>query len=443
MTDAQHNPIQSRQVALDLLLSVLDKKQPLDIMLDRNEAYRALDQRDRAFTRMIVSTTLRKLGQIDDLIRRAATQSRPPSPPALYCLLRLSVCQICFMDVPDYAVVDSAVRLAERNNMVRQKGFVNGLLRTIGREWKDWVKKQDAGKINIPAWLLKYWIADYGLRCAAEIALASQSEAATDITLKQTHDPAAPDMQHWADMLDATILPTGSLRLHQPRPIPDLHGFDDGDWWVQDASSALPATLFPGDIHGSTIVDLCAAPGGKTAQLAAQGANVIAVDRSAQRLKRLHENLERLKLGDHVHVETADGSVWKPQQKIDHILVDAPCSATGTIRRHPDVMHLRDISDIERMQKAQQKLLRNAWDMLPVGGVMIYCTCSLQHAEGEHQIAAFLDANTNARRLPVQAAELGDLSEIITPDGDVRVLPQTLTTTGGMDGFYIARLQKS
>jgi len=439
--------LQSRQIALDFLISVLDQKQLLDVMLDRHALYARLDKRDRAFTRMIVSTTLRKLGQIDDLIRRASTQSRPPSPPALYNLLRLTVCQIVFMDVPDYAAIDSAVNLAAKNNLSRQKGFVNGLLRTIARQWKDWLCKQDGPTLNTPDWLLKDWIQDYGLRSAGETALASQNEAATDISLKSAHDPnspsTAPSLEHWGEMLNASVLPTGSLRLHGSRNITELHGFEDGEWWVQDASSALPARLFGMPLAGKTIIDLCAAPGGKTAQLAAAGANVIAVDRSASRMKRLHENIERLKLTDNVHAEIADGSEYKPPQPVDGVLVDVPCSATGTIRRHPDVMHLRTPQDIERLQVIQQKLIANAYEILKPGGTLIFCTCSLQKSEGEQQISDFLAGTQTAKRAPFTPDEVGDMNEIINNDGDIRVLPQMLTPSGGMDGFFVSRIIKS
>ncbi|MDB5490914.1 MAG: rsmB [Micavibrio sp.] len=428
--------LHARGIALKVLDLVLTRRTPLDQVLEENTDLMELPVRDRAFVRMIVATTLRRMGQIDDLIVKASDGKPAPQPPMLHHLLRMGVAQLMFMNVPDHAAVNTAVQLAENVGLGRGKGFVNAILRRLGREGRGWLEAQDEARANVPEWLLKEWINDYGLGEAAEIAQASLAEAPLDITIK---DPAK--MDYWAEVLQATPLPGGSLRRISGGNVQDLPGYHDGMWWVQDASATLPARLF-GDLHETEVVDLCAAPGGKTAQLAAAGASVIALDRSITRIKRLDENMRRLRLDKTVHTEAADGTVWQPRVPVPAVLLDAPCSATGTIRRHPDVLRLKRPDDIVRLCEMQSRMLDNACDMLLPGGMLIYCTCSLQKAEGERQIESFLKRNPVMKRKPIAAAEIGHLENAITPQGDVRILPWHLAAHGGMDGFYIARMVK-
>jgi len=437
MTNNADNGLQSRQISYHILCDVLLRKTPLDQVLARNVDFNELDGRDRSFVRMLVSTCLRRKGQIDDLIYRAANKDKEINPQKLVVLLSIGVCQVVFMNVPHHAAVDTTVTLAEAENMERQKGFINAILRRMTTEGQEWRKKQDPVQMNIPQWLLKHWIDDYGLKGAAEIAQASLSEAQTDITLKKMDEQS-----YWAGELEASILPTGSLRRNSGGNITELNGFDDGAWWVQDASASLPAKLL-GNLSGKTVVDLCAAPGGKTAQLAAAGANVLALDRSAKRLEILKTNMERLKLSDAVEVVVGDGAVWQPADPVDTVLMDAPCSATGTIRRHPDVMHLKGDKDIMQLCDLQARLLSNVSNMLKSGGTLIYCTCSLQKAEGEQQVNTFLLNNPDFTRVPVTAEEIGRIDTPITSEGDLRILPYHLAPHGGMDGFYVSRLIKS
>ena len=427
----------ARSAALIMLDDVLQRKQALDTVLDNQSAFKSLIQRDRAFVRMLVSTVLRRLGQVDDIIERAVERDTPRHP-SLQNILRIGVCQILFMDVADHAAVDTTVRLAEREGMDKQKGFVNAIMRTVTRTGVEWRSKQDEGRLNTPEWLLKLWIEDYGLGTAAEIAKANLSEAPLDISVR---DPES--LNYWASHFKATHMTTGTLRKNSGGNVTEFEGFDDGEWWVQDASAAIPATLF-GDVQGEHVYDLCAAPGGKTLQLAAKGAHVTALDRSPNRLKRLQANLERMKLAKNVEVVVSDAGSWQPanNQKAGYILLDAPCSATGTIRRNPDVVHQKSEKDIERLTHLQEKLLANAFEILMPGGILIYCTCSLQKAEGEAQIEKFLSAHSEAERLPIKPAELGGFDEAITDDGDLRILPFHQAALGGMDGFFISRLTK-
>lgn len=437
--DRETHGLAVRQVAFDLLTDVLVRRQPLDQTMDMSTDFQKLSGRDRGFVRMVVATTLRRLGQIDDLIRRFTDKPEPLNPPALNTILRMGIAQILFMDVPDHAAVDTNVELATAQSLSRQKGFLNAILRRTTREGAEIAAKQDAGRLNTPDWIMQQWIADYDLRSAAEIAQANLAEAPLDISLKDNNE-----REHWASVLEASILPTGTLRRASGGNVTDLAGFEDGMWWVQDAASAMPARMFGEDLAGKTVLDICAAPGGKTAQLAAQGANVVALDRSVKRLKRLEENMKRLRLDEFVRTEVADAAVWQPKDPAEFVLVDAPCSATGTVRRHPDVLWLKQPHDLDSLMEVQRRILGNAAKMIAAGGTMIYCTCSLQKCEGEDQIAAFLqsDAGKGFTRKPFTGDEVGNIKGALTERGELRLLPSMLTAHGGIDGFYAVRLVK-
>ncbi len=436
---SQKEMLQARKVALHILQNVFGNRHTLDQALDESRDFSALAQRDRAFVRMLVTTVIRRLGQIDDLIKRSLSRpDQPLTPPILQYVLRLGVAQLIFMNVPDHAAVNTSVMLVEAEGHGRIKGFVNALMRRIAAEGKNWTTRQDIARLNTPEWLLKMWIEDFGLKNAIDIATANLQEAPLDISLKR-----AVTQETMSEALGATILPTGSLRLHGSKMVQDLPGFNDGMWWVQDAAAAIPVKLFGDEIDGQTVIDLCAAPGGKTAQLASMGANVIAIDRSAKRLQRLQDNMRRLRLDDKVKIDVADAAVWKTREKVPYILLDAPCSATGTVRRNPDVIWMKTPNDIESLIELQAHLLENAVQMLAPGGMLIYCTCSLQKCEGEYQIERILEQHHDLSRESIHVHELGGLSEIITPRGDIRILPSHMANIGGMDGFFVSRLRKS
>ncbi len=439
-----HNPdmehgIHTRAIALDVLAEVILRKTPLDQVLTRHKEFNFLEGRERNLARMIIATALRHKGQLDDLIMRMQAKPQEISPPSLKIVLYVGITQVLFMNVPDHAAVDTTVTLAEQSGFLNQKGFVNAILRRVIREGKDIVAKQDPVQTNIPDWLLQEWIADYGLTTTAEISKSSLTEASLDISVAK-----AEELEYWSNELNAVVLPTGSLRLPSGGgAIPEFNGFDDGLWWVQDASAALPVHILGNDLSGKTIIDLCAAPGGKTAQLAARGGDVIALDRSAKRLETLKENIARLTLPNDVEVVVGDGSVWQPKEPVDIVLLDAPCSATGTIRRHPDILHLKGEKDVAQLRDIQSRLLENSVAMVKSGGTLIYCTCSLQKSEGEGQVETFLSTHPEFSRAPITAEEVGGIDTLITPEGDIRVLPFHLAPHGGMDGFYVARLKKA
>lgn len=421
----------SRQIACDLLNQILGQKKPMDQVFSNYKGFKGLEGRDINFVRMLVTTCLRRKGQLDKIIEYCQDKSKPLSPKNIYTVLYIGLCQILFMDVPDHAAVDTTVDLAETQNLQRQKGFINAVLRRVIRE-KDKIDFDES--VNIPEWLMKVWEKDYGADAAKKIAVASLSGAPTDITVRN-HE-AIPQ---WAERLEGVLLPTESIRL-SAGGVTELTGFKEGAWWVQDASAALPVKLL-GDLNGKTAIDLCAAPGGKTMQLAAAGAQVIAVDRSEKRLERLGENLKRVGLEKSVSVKVADGSTWQPDEKVDVVLLDVPCSATGTIRRHPDLMHLKTEKDIEGLKDIQRRLMMNAANMVKPDGVLLYCTCSLQKAEGEEQVAWFLEQNKGFKRMPVALEEVGGMAELVNADGALRIFPYSLAEQGGMDGFFVVRLK--
>jgi 16S rRNA (cytosine967-C5)-methyltransferase len=318
---------------------------------------------------------------------------------------------------------------------------VNAVLRRCAREGQPLIDDVQSQILDLPPWLVHRWVANYGEATAHAMATALSYEPPLDITVKS-------DSAQWATRLHGEQLVTDSVRTLLHGPVTMLPGFAEGHWWVQDAAAAMPARLF-GDISGKRIADLCAAPGGKTAQLAHAGAQVTAIDRSPNRIARLKDNLSRLELASETVV--ADATEWQGGVSggdlFDGVLVDAPCSATGTIRRHPDVAWLKNEADLGALVALQKRLLQRAVELLKPGGTLVYCTCSLEPEEGETAIAAFLDSEPRVKRMPVDAAEVAGLSEILTPDGEIRTLPSHLPHAdprlGGLDGFYAARLMKA
>jgi len=412
----------------------MKRRVPLDDVLDELSPRENLSLRDEALARAIAIVTFRRLGTLGRALNERL--NREPRDERLLHLLASGAAQILFLDVPDHAAVDSAVRLAQEDTKLNHAGgFINAVLRRVARE-RDMILSQQEPWLDTPTWLEERWVAQYGETLAAKIAEAHRSMASVDLSVKD--DAAA-----WAERLNGVLLPTGSIRLQERTAIRELPGFEEGAWWVQDAAAALPARLLHAKA-GERIADLCAAPGGKTAQLAAAGADVLAVDRSAKRLKRLEENLARLNLKAETRAVDAEKLDEAP---FDAILLDAPCSATGTIRRHPDVAWTKTEEDIRKLSGLQARLLDKAADLLKPGGRLVYCTCSLEAEEGERQAAGFLARHPEFVRQPITADEIGGLTECLTPEGDVRTLPCHLVSPeherGGLDGFFVARFVKA
>jgi 16S rRNA (cytosine967-C5)-methyltransferase len=434
----------ARRIAADILDGVLHKRRTLDEQLDGGAAHpglKTLSDRDRALMRRLVATILRRLGTLGHVLSRLLDRGIPTDAPRAQSALLIGAAQILWMDVPDHAAVDLSVRLVQSDRRAaKYAGLVNAVLRRCAREGQPLIDEVKSETLDLPPWLLARWIAHYGEAVARDIAVAIGHSPSLDITVKS-------DAAQWATRLHGETLPTGSVRTLLQGSVTMLPGFAEGQWWVQDAAAALPAHLF-GDIAGKTIADLCAAPGGKTAQLAQAGARVVAVDRSPGRMTRLRDNLARLSLAaEQVVADAAEWPGGNGSGGFDGILVDAPCSSTGTIRRHPDVAWLRQEADIGALMALQKRLLHKAVALLRPGGTLVYCTCSLEPEEGEQAIAALLASESAVRRAPINAGEVAGLAEIVTAEGDLRTLPCHLPHNdprlGGLDGFYTARLVKS
>jgi 16S rRNA (cytosine967-C5)-methyltransferase len=430
-----------RRIAAEIVDGVLRRRRALDELLDSAGAQASglssLPERDRALTRALAATVLRRLGTLRYLVSLFLERGPPAQAPFVETALLIGAAQILFLQIPDHAAVDLSVRLvrADREAM-HFAGLVNAVLRRLAREGAERLAALDPIVLDTPDWLLARWIETYGEPTARAIATANSHEPALDLTVKS-------DPETWAARLSGRVMPTRTVRAIAHGTVTALPGFAEGAWWVQDAAAALPVRPF-GDLAGRRVADLCAAPGGKTAQLAAAGAHVIAVDRSQARLNRVRENLARLSLT--ADLICADVATWTTEQKFDAVLLDAPCSSTGTIRRHPDVPWLKRAADIAALSRVQGQLIERALALTKSGGTLIYCTCSLEPEENEHIVAAVLSGNGGVRRVPIKAGEIFGMTEFISKDGDLRTLPCHLpdpdSRLAGLDGFYAARLEK-
>ena len=427
----------ARRIAADILDGVLRRRIALDEQFSGKNAHPglpALAERDRALTRRLTATVLRRLGTLRHLVGGYLEKGFPSDAPRAETILLLGAAQILWLEVPDHAAVDLSVRLAQADRRAgRYAGLVNAVLRRVAQHGA--TASFDDISRDTPEWLLKRWTGIYGSDTARAIAAANGHEPALDLTVKQ-------DTESWAERLRGRVMPTGSVRTIAHGAISLLPGFSEGAWWVQDTAAALPVRLF-GDLRGMNVADLCAAPGGKTAQLAFAGANVTAVDRSPARINRLRENLARLSLD--AETVAADALEWDGGP-FDAVLVDAPCCSTGTIRRHPDVPWLKSEADVSVLTSLQQRLLDRAVGLLKPGATLVYCVCSLEPEEGENQITALLARDPRVARKPITPQDVFDRAEFVTPAGDLRTLPLHLVDPdprwGGLDGFYATRLTR-
>jgi 16S rRNA (cytosine967-C5)-methyltransferase len=425
-TEERGGELDARAAAIDLVASALDHRGGLEEAMER-APFSRLELRDRGLARMIAMTLLRRLGAIDRLLQ-ARLKKEPPH--AVIMLLRIGMAQAFYLDVPAFAAVDTTVRLAERDRSTRPfKGLINAVLRGLLREPP--AAEQDPEHL-LPDWLFARWRAAYGETAARQIAAVIVEEPATDVT------PRDPNDTTLAGDLEATTLPGGSLRVGQRGDVTAWPGYAEGRWWVQDAAAAVPARLLRLEA-GRSALDLCAAPGGKALQMAAAGAQVVALDRSGPRLRRLRLALERTGLS--AEVVTADAAAWSDQRVFNSVLLDAPCSATGTFRRNPDVLWGAKASDIAKLAGVQARLLDAAAGRVAPGGRLVYCVCSLEPEEGEAQIEAFLKRHADFTLDPVAPGEGGSPEAAATKAGWLRILPHQ--TDGGLDGFFAARLERA
>ena len=431
----------ARRAAVELLAAVLQKKQPLDDILGRSLDKRAmfdLPARDRALARAIVAASLRRKGQLDNVLGTFLERGLPERPGTLHPILLSAAAQLIFLKTPAHAAIDLAVTLTQYDPQAkRYDKLANAVLRRVASDGEAIAAALDAARINAPDWLWSRWVSYWGEDRARAIAEMNLMEPPLDLTVK-----SEPEL--WAERLAGRVLPTGSVRLLSKGRIEAMPGFDDGAWFVQDVAASLPARLL-GDVAGKHVAELCAAPGGKTAQLVLAGASVVAVDSSKTRLSLLAENLARL--GLEAERVQADAARWAPGELFDGVLLDAPCSSTGTIRRHPDIPYLKSPKDIEALAGLQARLLDNAARLVKPGGRLVYSTCSLEPEEGEAQIAAFLVRNDAFSLDAIEPAALFGQTDWIEPSGCLRTFPYQLRLEtpewSGMDGFFATRLVRS
>jgi 16S rRNA (cytosine967-C5)-methyltransferase len=418
--------VSARRAAAELLVAV-ESGRALDDALVQTPAYAALEGRDRAFARALAAETLRWQGALDAVLARFLQKPLPESAAHARALLRLGAVQILVMETPPHAAVGETVETA--NAMREARGFaklMNAVLRRVAREGEAILSDLPEGA-HLPAWLFTRWRAAYGADAAA-MAMATLNPAPLDLSVKS-------DAAGWAAQLGGAVTPTGSVRVHAYDRVEALPGFAEGAWWVQDAAAALPAMLL-GDVAGKRVLDLCAAPGGKTLQLAAAGARVTAVDKSPARLERLRENLART----HLEAELigADALTFRAEP-FDAILLDAPCTSTGTLRRHPDVAWLRRPTDIRTLADLQARLIDAARELLKPGAALVYAVCSLEPEEGPGVVAGALQRGWRRMAFP----DVPGAAPFVTSDGDLRTLPWHWPEIGGMDGFFAARLVRA
>lgn len=408
----------TREIAFDVLDAVIVRRRGLDGALDRFAA--GAEQRDRAAAHRLAATVLRRQGTLEAVIEPLLTRA-PPQPVQL--LLLLGAAQLLLLDTPPHAAVATSVALARRRRLEPFTGLVNAVLRRVAAGGPGLLAGLDGERLDIPPWLWSSW----GDRARAIAAGSLAGEAPIDLSLRPGAEPPSGSLE----------LPTGTVRLPAGTRVADLPGYEAGAFWVQDAAAALPARLL-GVRPGERVADLCAAPGGKTAQLVLAGAEVIAVDRDSARLPVLRQNLARLRL--QAEIVCADATSWTPAVPLDAVLLDAPCSATGTIRRHPDILRTRRPPDPAEAAVLQARLLRAAAGMLRPGGRLVYAVCSLQEEEGAAHLAQA--AALGLRPDPFRPEELAQLPEARSPDGWLRTDPGLWPEWGGMDGFFAARLLK-
>lgn len=427
----------ARLSAARAVTDIINGRISMDQALYEQKQYAQMDARDRAFARLIASTTLRHLGQIDHAL--AQYVQRRPSPLA-ESLLRTGAAQLMYLGVADHAVVAETVAVIKRSRdrkTANAAPMANAVLRRIS-ENKEKLENAAPPETNFHDWLRHRWERDYGPDAVRDMAQIYAQIPPLDLTVKS-------DPQGWAQKLGGTVLPTGTVRLDGASDVTALEGFDEGEWWVQDIASALPVRQL-GDLSGKTALDMCCAPGGKTMQLALAGADVTAIDKGKQRMARTRENLDRVGLD--ATLITADVLKWRgvADNSFDVVLLDAPCTSTGTFRRHPEAIHIKRRGQMRELEGMQAVMLDAAARQVKPGGILLYCTCSLQSEEGEDQITAFLKRAPKFSRNPFVNNETRafhpDVKRNMDQSGVLRSLPHDLGELGGMDGFFTACLRK-
>lgn len=431
VVEAKRPQATARSVALDVLDQVLGpERRPLEEAFASHPDLPQLAARDRQLARLLVATVLRRAAELDAL---ASPFLRFKLEPArLRHILRLGIAQLAILETPPHAAVHTTVELA-RHGHEKAVPMINAILRRVAIHAKERLPQLDGPRLNTPDWMWRSWVRAFGEATARAIAEIHMREPPLDLVVRGDPNERAGPLGAEPLWLDVVRRPVGVT-------IESLPGYAEGSFWVQDVAASLPARLL-GEVKDRWVLDLCAAPGGKTMQLAAMGARVTAVDISSQRLARVRDNLART--GLKAELIEADVTRWRPPEPAPLVLLDAPCSATGTIRRHPDIPHHKRPLDVERMSELQDRLLDAAAEMLAPGGVLVYAVCSLEREEGEHRIKALLERRSvELVRDPIERSELKGLPALLSGAGEVRTLPCFWAERGGMDGFFVARLRR-
>lgn len=436
MNNLQKNNINNdgaytRKKAIEILVKILENNKPLDNAFEestkKSSHFSKLINEDKSFCRLLISTTLRNLISIDYLLTKFLSKPLNKTPLKVLMILRINVAQSFFLKTPDHAVVNTAVELCGK----KWKGLVNGVSREILRN-KDKAKKYLNESDKVPNWLLRRWKRDWGKNYDEIVTGHLNLNPPIDLYVKN-------NTNYWAKKLNGKKLGNNSIRLFTPGLISNLEGYEQGEWWIQDYSSQIPVSLLEIQ-NNDDVLDLCAAPGGKTAQLISLGAKVTSIDNNKKRLFRLEQNLKRLDYK--AIVKNKDIRNFSTQKTWSKIILDAPCSSTGTLRKNPEIMHQKKESDIVSLSKLQSDLLDTAWDLLKEGGTLLYCTCSLEKEEGEHQIENFIKRKKNSLLDKINNNEIDKKLNVSGQNKWLRIFPNSLNYEGGNDGFFIARIKK-
>ena len=436
MNNLQKNNINNdgaytRKKAIEILVKILENNKPLDNAFEestkKSSHFSKLINEDKSFCRLLISTTLRNLISIDYLLTKFLSKPLNKTPLKVLMILRINVAQSFFLKTPDHAVVNTAVELCGK----KWKGLVNGVSREILRN-KDKAKKYLNESDKVPNWLLRRWKRDWGKNYDEIVTGHLNLNPPIDLYVKN-------NTNYWVKKLNGKKLGNNSIRLFTPGLISNLEGYEQGEWWIQDYSSQIPVSLLEIQ-NNDDVLDLCAAPGGKTAQLISLGAKVTSIDNNKKRLFRLEQNLKRLDYK--AIVKNKDIRNFSTQKTWSKIILDAPCSSTGTLRKNPEIMHQKKESDIVSLSKLQSDLLDTAWDLLKEGGTLLYCTCSLEKEEGEHQIENFIKRKKNSLLDKINNNEIDKKLSVSSQKKWLRIFPNSLNYEGGNDGFFIARIKK-
>tara|TARA_B100000242_G_scaffold86592_1_gene57925 strand:- start:2238 stop:3554 length:1317 start_codon:yes stop_codon:yes gene_type:complete len=436
MNNLQKNNINNdgaytRKKAIEILVKILENNKPLDNAFEestkKSSHFSKLISEDKSFCRLIISTTLRNLISIDYLLTKFLSKPLNKTPLKVLMILRINVAQSFFLKTPDHAVVNTSVELSGK----KWKGLVNGVSREILRN-KDKAKKYLNESDKVPNWLLKRWKRDWSKNYKDIFKGHLNLNPPIDLYVKN-------NANYWARKLNGKKLGNNCVRLFTPGLITNLEGYELGEWWIQDYSSQIPVSLLEIQ-NNDDVLDLCAAPGGKTAQLISLGAKVTSIDNNKKRLFRLEQNLKRLNYK--AIIRNKDIRNFSTQKTWSKIILDAPCSSTGTLRKNPEIMHQKEERDIVSLSKLQSDLLDTAWDLLKEDGTLIYCTCSLEKEEGENQIENFIKRKKNSLLDEINTSEIDKRLNVSDQNKWLRIFPNSLNYEGGNDGFFIARIKK-